>query len=123
MIRHITEASNTEKGRVVDPSKVKHGVITAGRISDLSGWIDPATHLNLDSPGSLVSSVVVSTKLEIGAPVCIQDGKFVFAWIDPRTCRHFGKVDAARISQMTREISRHMSLAGSNPRNHYEEMK
>lgn len=110
MIRHITEANNVKNGRVIDPSKTKHGVITAGRISDLSGWIDPATHINLDFPESLVDAVVISQKLLIGAPVCTKDGRFVFAVIDPRTYQHLGKVDISEISQKIREITRHRSI-------------
>ena len=82
MIRHITEVGNVKNGRVIDPSRTRHGVITAGRISDLSGWIDPATHLNLDFPGSLMNLVVVSETLEIGGAILTDNGKFAFASIN-----------------------------------------
>ncbi len=54
LIRHFTSISNVKNGEVIDPKKVKHGEITALKISNLSGWIDQQTHLNIDFPKHLL---------------------------------------------------------------------
>mgnify|MGYP003503816233 CR=1 FL=1 len=49
IVRHVVEASNVDNaGYVIDASQIKHGVVRAGKIWDLAGFIDLRTHLNLD---------------------------------------------------------------------------
>jgi hypothetical protein len=93
MILHITSIDNIVGGRVQDPARVKHGIVTGNRISDISWWIDPATHLNLDLPGHLMDEVFVVSRLEKGARVLADGKRFMYAPIDPRAYRHLGKVD------------------------------
>ena len=41
IVRHVVEASNVDdEGSVIDASKIKHGVVKAGKLWDLAGFID-----------------------------------------------------------------------------------
>ncbi|MDD1674601.1 MAG: hypothetical protein LUQ13_03050 [Methanomicrobiales archaeon] len=106
MIRHITGSRNVREGLVLDPRWIKHGVITAGKISDLSGWADPATHFNLDFPAPPVDRVVVAETLAIGGRISTGNGRFVFAGVDPRSYQHLGPVDLAARSRSIRALGR-----------------
>ncbi len=93
MIRHITGADNVENGGVLDPSQVRHGVITGMKISDVAGLIDPFTHLNLDHADHLMYKVVVAERLEEGAAVLMDEGRFMTALVHPAAYHHYGAVD------------------------------
>jgi hypothetical protein len=92
MILHIASIDNIVDGRVHDPTRVKHGVINEKRISDLSWWIDPATHLNLDFPAHLMDQVFVASRLEKGARILGDGNRFTYALVDRGAYRHLGKV-------------------------------
>jgi len=92
MILHITSVDNIVEGKVHDPTRVKHGIITGKRISDLSWWIDPATHLNLDFPPHLMNMVFVASRLEKGARILGDGNRFLQAPIEEEAYRHLGKV-------------------------------
>ena len=70
-IHHITALDNVVNGRIVDPKLTKHGVITARKVSDLSGWIDPVTHLNLDFFEHIMRYAIVAEKLELGSEMAL----------------------------------------------------
>jgi hypothetical protein len=95
MIQHITSIDNVVDGKVYDPTRVKHGVVAENRIGDLSWWIDPATHLNLDLPGNLMNRVLVASRLEVGSRILTDGGRFTVAPVDPAAYRWYGKVDPA----------------------------
>ncbi|HMA04831.1 MAG TPA: hypothetical protein VKO45_02780 [Methanomicrobiales archaeon] len=90
---HLTSIDNVVDGRVRNPAMVKHGVIDAKRIEDLSWWIDPATHLNLDFPDHLLSEVFVASRLENGARILGDANRFMYAPVDQVAYRHLGKVE------------------------------
>jgi hypothetical protein len=92
MILHLTSIDNIMEGRVHNPTLVKHGIIDEKRISDLSWWIDPATHLNLDFPAHLMNEVFVASRLENGARILGDGNRFMYAPVDRVDYRHFGKV-------------------------------
>lgn len=105
MIRHITAIDNVKDGTVVNPLKTKHGVVKALKISDLSGWIDPVTHLNSHFFSHLINIVYVAEKLEIGAKMVMDGDKFMYAFVDPSTYGHYGEVDVVeRSSQMKNAV-------------------
>ena len=105
MIRHFTFISNVKNGEVIDPQKVKHGEITVLKISNLSGWIDPQTHLNLDFPKHLVRRVYVVENLDLGGKVMLEDQRLMTAFVHPKAYKHFGFVDEAeRIEQLKEAI-------------------
>jgi len=93
MILHITSVDNIEEGKVLDPGRVKHAVVTGKRITDLSWWINPSTHLNLDLPGELLGEVFVASRLEKGARLIADGDRFVYVPIERKAYRHLGQVD------------------------------
>lgn len=103
MIRHITAADNVYEGRLLDPSKTRHGIITAMKISDLSGWVDRSTHLNLDFPDHRLQIAVVAESLEIGSQVLDNGGRITHAIVDPSAFQHYGFIDIARRSDLLRK--------------------
>ena len=94
-IRHCVEKSNVETKSmlIIDPLQIRHAVIRSGKISSLSGLIDPKSHLNLDYPHHLVTSCIISKKFELGSKIEISQGSFIFAHISPDNYKHFGKYD------------------------------
>jgi hypothetical protein len=94
-IRHCVEKSNVETTSlfIVDPSQIRHAVIKSGKISSLSGLIDPKSHLNLDYPPHLVKNCIIAEKFEVGSAVEISDGSLIFAQIRPGSYQHLGKYD------------------------------
>ena len=92
MVLHLTSIDNIIEGRVRDPTRVKHGVLDGKRISDLSWWIDPALHLNLDLPTHLMSEVFVASRLEKGARILGEGERFMYAPVDRSAYRHLGRV-------------------------------
>ena len=104
MIRHFTSISNVKNGEVIDPQKVKHGEITALKISNLSGWIDPQTHLNLDFPAHLMREVSIAEKLELNSKIIIKDERLMVALVNPQTYKHLGFVDEAERTEQLREV-------------------
>ncbi|HLH73625.1 MAG TPA: hypothetical protein VKX96_10105 [Chloroflexota bacterium] len=94
IIRHVVARENVDaSGRLVDPERVRHGVIVAGRIVDLSGEVDPCTHLNLDYPEHRLAGCVVAERLERGAAIVFAAGGLRFAYPRPDQFRHLGRVD------------------------------
>jgi hypothetical protein len=96
LIKHITAFDNVKNNKVIDPQKIKHGVVTALKISDLSGWIDPVTHLNLNFFSHLTSTVFVAERLEKGARMIMDGDKFMQASINPNAYGNYGNVDVMR---------------------------
>src|SRR5215218_7734258 len=94
-IRHCVEKSNVETTSliVMDPSQIRHAVIKSGKISSLSGLIDPKSHLNLDYPPHLVKNCIIAEKFELGSAVEISEGSLIFAQIHPDSYQHLGKYD------------------------------
>ena len=94
-IRHCVEKSNVEMESLIitDPLQIRHAVINSGKISSLSGLIDPKSHLNLDYPVHLVKNCVISEKFELGSKIEMSDGGFVFAQVIPDSYQHYGKYD------------------------------
>ncbi len=93
-IRHCVEKSNVGHSFLIkDPLKIKHVVIKFGKISLLSGIIDPKSHLNLDYPLHLVKNCVITEEFQLNSPIEIIDGGFVFAQVHPDCYQHYGKYD------------------------------
>lgn len=103
MIRHFTLISNVKDKEVIDPKKVKHGEVTALKISNLSGWIDPQTHLNLDFPKHIMREVYIAEGLDIGSKVMLKDERFMTALVSPLAYKHFGFVDETERAEQLKE--------------------
>jgi hypothetical protein len=94
LIRHCVEESNiNENFVIIDPTKVRHVTISAGRIESMSGLIDPASHLNLDYPTHGVTTCVIAERFEINAKVKLGDNGLVFARLSRSSLGHYGRVD------------------------------
>jgi hypothetical protein len=95
LIRHCVEESNTDENLIIiDPTKIRHVIIVAGRIESMSGLIDPASHLNLDYPEHRVTKCVIFEIFEKGSKVRIGDRGLAFANVDRRSAfDHYGYVD------------------------------
>ena len=105
LIKHITAIDNVKDNKVIDPQKIKHDVVTALKISDLSDWIDPVTHLNLNFFSHLTSVVFVAEKLEKGARMIMDGDKFMQVSINPNAYGHYGDVDVVgRALKMRKNI-------------------
>lgn len=114
-IRHCVEKSNveTESMLIIDPLQIRHAVINSGKISSLSGLIDPKSHLNLDYPHHLVKSCIISEKFELGSKIEISQGSFIFAQISPDNYKHYGKYDYTQnLMSMIESVKK---LRGINP--------
>jgi hypothetical protein len=93
-IRHCVEKSNVEKSLfIIDPLKIRHTIIKSGKISSLSGLIDPTSHLNLDYPFHLVKDCIIAEKFELGSTIEISKEGFIFAQIHPSSYQHYGRYD------------------------------
>ena len=94
-IRHCVEKSNveTESLTIVDPLQIRHAVINSGKVSSLSGLIDPKSHLNLDYPVHLVKNCIITEKFELGSKIELSKGGFIFAQVRPDSYQHYGKYD------------------------------
>ena len=103
MIRHFSSISNVKDGMIVNPEKIKHAEVTALRISNLSGWIDPQTHLNLDFPKHLMRDVYIADGLELGSKVMLKNEMFMTALVSPLSYKHFGFVDETERNEQLRE--------------------
>ncbi len=103
MIRHFSSISNVKNGTIVDPEKVKHAEVTALKISNLSGWVDPQTHLNLDFHKHLMREVYVAEGLDLGSNVMLKDEMFVTALVSPLAYKHLGFVDETERNEQLKE--------------------
>ena len=94
-VRHVTSLDNIDaEGFLVDPSKACHGSISGGRLEDLSGLVDPLTHLNRDFPDHQLGECVVAERLERGGKVVVgPDGTFLRARPRPAGYTPLGRID------------------------------
>jgi hypothetical protein len=93
-IRHCVEKANVNDSMsVIDPLSIRHVTIKAGKISSLSGLVNPSSHLNLDYPIHLVRNCVICKKFEVGSEIEISNGGFVFALVGPNSYKHYGRYD------------------------------
>ena len=92
-----------KNGWVTNPRKIRHAEVTALRISNLSGFVDPKTHLNLDFPDHLIKEVNVAEKLELGGKVVRDNERFMVACVSPTAYKHLGLVDEAEHAEQLKE--------------------
>lgn len=94
IIRHCVEKTNIDENyMVIDPTLIKHVIVSGGKIHSMSGLIDPASHLNIEYSLHKVTKCIIAEKFEIGAKVEIEDNGLVFALVGQSSYGHYGKVD------------------------------
>jgi hypothetical protein len=108
LVRHCVEESNVDENLIVkDPTKIRHGIVLAGRLQSMSGLIDPASHLNLDYPDHKITNCVIVEKFENGAKVRLGYRGLIFAIVDRSSFDHYGFVDyTQRLSDMIKEVKK-----------------
>lgn len=89
----VEELNVDEKSYVLDPFKIRHGVVRAGKIWDLAGSIDYRTHLNLDFADHRVTKCIITSQFCKYAAVKIKEDGFVFAHVKNESYKHLGFVD------------------------------
>jgi hypothetical protein len=93
-IHHVVAEANVDPdGLIRDPARARHCVIVAGCLADLSGEIDPRTHLNLDYTAHQLGRCVVARSLKRGEPVLRTADSFTYASVATRSLAHLGDVD------------------------------
>lgn len=96
-VRHCVEASNVDNNSmVVDSLKIRHVAVKAGKIDEMSGYIDPLTHLNLDFFDHKVDLCIISEGFEKGAKMRYCDQGFAFAVVPKTAFKHLGSVDCTQ---------------------------
>lgn len=108
LVRHCVEASNVDDHSfVVNPLKIRHVTVKAGKIDDMSSFIDPATHLNLDFGMHKANLCIISEKLEKDAKLRFSDQGFAFAVVPETAYKHLGSVDyTQRLLNMKESIKK-----------------
>lgn len=92
---------------VIDPAKIRHGVIAGGKLQSMSGLIDPASHLNLDYPDHKITNCIIVEKFENGAKVRLGDRGLIFAFVDRSSFDHLGFVDyTQRLLEMIKGVKK-----------------
>jgi hypothetical protein len=90
-----------ENGQVLDPMKIRHVTLRAGKVDSLSGLIDPASHLNLDYPDHKVTTCVITEKFSLGAPMRFSGQGLAFAIVNRSSYSHYGSIDyTQRLARM-----------------------
>lgn len=78
----------------------------------MSGFIDPASHLNVDYSLHRVTKCVIAEKFEIGAQVKIEDNGLVFALVGPSSYGHYGGVDyTQRLTDMIDKVKENAKVS------------
>lgn len=94
IIRHVVQADNVDESLyVIDPKMARHCLIKDKRLFDLSGRIDPLTHLNLDFPPHRMAYCVVAEKLQKGSQVFFGNEGLLLARVRRIDYAHYGRVD------------------------------
>ena len=94
-----------DNGQVLDPRKVRHITIRGGKIQSISGYIDPASHLNLDYPDHKVTVCVIAEKFSVGATIRFSEHGLSFAVVNRSSYTHYGSVDyTKRLTNMVSAV-------------------
>lgn len=114
-IRHCVEESNVDENmKVIDPLKIRHVTVFSGKIEDMSGLIDPASHLNLDFPDHKVVECIIAEKFEKNAKVRMDNDGLLFATVDRSAFSHYGTVDyTQRLTDMIKLVKEDAAKKGT----------
>src|SRR5947207_15937263 len=96
LVRHLTAARNVDPdGWLIDASAVRHGLIVAGRVAELAGPVELASHLNSDFAEHDLDRCVIVERLEVGAAVVRGADGLVFAAAPDQAYQPLGCLDLA----------------------------
>ena len=93
-IRHCVEEDNVEENLIIkNPKEIRHIIAQEGKIKQMSGFIDPKSHLNLDYNLHRVTKCVIAKKFEIGSKLLFTSSGFIFAMVTKSHFEHYGYTD------------------------------
>jgi type III secretory pathway component EscU len=93
-IRHCVEENNIDDSLIVkDPKKIRHVIVQGKKIKQMSGFIDPISHLNLDYSLHRVTNCIIAKKFEIGSELLFNSSGFIFAMVTKSHFDHYGSMD------------------------------
>jgi hypothetical protein len=105
-----------DKGQVLDPRMIRHVTITGGKIQSISGYIDPASHLNLDYPDHKVTVCVIAEKFSVGATIRFSERGLSFAVVNRSSYTHYGPVDyTKRLANMVAAVKERKKKSPQKP--------
>lgn len=115
-IRHCVEEENVDENMIVkDPTKIKHVVIFEGKIKSMSGFIDPASHLNTNYHLHRVSKCIIARKFEIGSDILFGTDGFIFASVISSHFDNYGYPDYTKnLSEMIEKVTNLMKSKSIN---------
>jgi type III secretory pathway component EscU len=93
-IRHCVEENNVDENLIIKkPEEIRHIIAQEGKIKQMSGFIDPRSHLNLDYTLHRVTKCVIAKKFEIGSELLFASSGFIFAMVTKSHFEHYGYID------------------------------
>lgn len=93
-IRHCVEENNIDDNLIVkDPKKIRHVIVQGKKIKQMSGFIDPISHLNLDYSLHRITTCIIAKKFEIGSELLFNSSGFIFAMVTKSHFDHYGSMD------------------------------
>ena len=93
-IRHCVEENNIDDNLIVkDPKKIRHVIVQGKKIKQMSGFIDPISHLNLDYSLHRITKCIIAKKFEIGSELLFNSSGFIFAMVTKSHFDHYGSMD------------------------------
>ena len=106
-IRHCVEEDNVNEHMIIkDPTKIRHIVISGGKIKSMSGFIDPASHLIIDYPLHKVTKCVIAKKFELGSDILFGNNGFMFALVMSSHFDNYGYLDYTKnLSEMIEKVN------------------
>ena len=115
-IRHCVEEENVDENMIVkDPTKIRHVVIFGGKIKSMSGYIDPASHLNTNYHLHKVSRCIIAKKFEIGSDILFGINGFRFASVVSSHFDNYGYPDYTKnLSEMIEKVNNLMKSKSIN---------
>lgn len=93
-IRHCVEENNVNENLIIkNAQEIRHIIAEEGRIKQMSGFIDPTSHLNLDYILHRVTKCIIAKKFEIGSELLFNSSGFIFAMVTKSHFEHYGYLD------------------------------
>jgi hypothetical protein len=106
-IRHCVEENNIDDNLIVkDPKKIRHVIVQEKKIKQMSGFIDPISHLNLDYTLHRITKCIIAKQFEIGSELLFNNSGFVFAMVTKFHFEHYGRLDYTKnLSSMIDKVN------------------
>jgi type III secretory pathway component EscU len=88
------------------PKEIRHIIAQGGKIKQMSGFIDPTSHLNLDYTLHRITKCVIAKKFEIGSELLFTSSGFIFAMVTKSHFEHYGYTDyTKKLTEMIDKVN------------------